>query len=102
MVVLSLKAGSPEEIPPPVHFKIHYMYDAIPRTGHGFKHPHFDPYEIDAVTSYDNWEYKYYGQWWDMGSLPVNILIFLSPLLLYLHLENQNVMLGYTLASSNT
>lgn len=51
--------GSPDEVPPPVHFKIHKLPDSIPQSAHGFHATEFDPYLLDAVTTYDNWEYKY-------------------------------------------
>lgn len=57
-IYFTLSIGSDKECPPPIHFKVAYLPDALPRTGHGFTHHAVDPYEMDAITTYDNWEYK--------------------------------------------
>ena len=32
--------------------------------------------------AYENWEYSYHGEWWNIGSFATNVFLFLSPLLL--------------------
>ncbi|CAD8097038.1 unnamed protein product [Paramecium sonneborni] len=79
--------GSPQEIAPPIHFKLYYLPDNVAKTAQGMGHPHYSPYQMEGITNYDNWEYKYYGQWWHIGSVFWNSLMLFYPLLLWFVIE---------------
>jgi hypothetical protein len=56
---------------------------------------------MQAIAMYDNWEYQYHGQWWDMGSLGWTIFAAFFPFIFFSFMYLQNVLaLNYHLSST--
>nr|7TGH_B4 Chain B4, NDUB4 [Tetrahymena thermophila] len=76
--------------PPAAFFLYFFVPDNFPSAQSGFRTASRNPFQVQFVFAYDNWEYKYCGQWWSMGSLAVNVLFFVVPLFLWLILQTQS------------
>ncbi|KRX11186.1 hypothetical protein PPERSA_07711 [Pseudocohnilembus persalinus] len=83
--------GSDKVIPPPKdYFQYHYVFEVYPDALSGFKTHKKDPFIGQQFYAYETFEFQYEGQWWDIGSLFVNILYFTCPLWLYLIVVYEN------------
>ncbi|KAL4433387.1 hypothetical protein ABPG74_017491 [Tetrahymena malaccensis] len=84
--------GNPAvQSPPKEFFNYHYVPDNYPDALSGFRIAYRDPFEVQHVFAYENWEYQYDGQWWSMGSLVCNVLFFCTPAFLYLILQVEDI-----------
>ena len=70
--------------PEPVGDVYKYIYNPedVPDVGYGYHTKKHDPYLESTMYSFDNWQFEYEGQWWDIAGVFGGLLYLLTPLYL--------------------
>lgn len=73
------------------YYKYIYNADDIPDVGFGHPYPKHSSYGSSAMYAFDNWQYEYQGQWWDIAGIWNGIFYIISPLLIGLLIYHDQV-----------